>query len=51
MSPELGTLEHLEARTLWTHEAHDFRPLLAENLSLLAEALERTQDREMEAAG
>jgi hypothetical protein len=39
VSPELGTLEHLEPRTLWAHEAHDFTPWLAGNLNLLAEAL------------
>ena len=39
MPPELGTLEYLEPRTLWTHEGHDFTPWLGENLSLLAEAL------------
>ena len=39
MAPELGTLDHLEPRTLWTHEAHDFTPWLAQNLVLLAEAL------------
>lgn len=39
MPPELGMLEHLEPRALWTHEGYDFTPWLAENLDLLAEAL------------
>jgi hypothetical protein len=36
MPPELG---QLEPRTLWTREAYDFTPWLADNLSLLGEAL------------
>ena len=37
--PELGTLERIEARTIWKHEAHDFTPWLAENADRLADAL------------
>ena len=44
MPPELGQLEHLEPRTLWTREAYDFTPWLADNLSLLGEALGLDQE-------
>jgi hypothetical protein len=39
LSPDLGKLEHMEPRTLWESEASNFTPWLAENLSLLGEAL------------
>jgi hypothetical protein len=34
-----GTLERVSARAGWPHEAHEFTPWLAENVSLLGEAL------------
>ena len=33
--PELGTLEPVDLRKAWEHEAHDFTPWLAERLDLL----------------
>lgn len=36
---ELGKLEKVPVRDVWEHEAHDFTPWLAENLSELGEAL------------
>lgn len=39
MSPDLGRLEHVQARTLWESEARSFTPWLAQNLGLLGEAL------------
>ena len=36
---ELGTLERIDARKVWTHEAHDFTPWLKEHIDLLGEAL------------
>jgi hypothetical protein len=36
---ELGKLEHLDARKLWLTEAGHFTPWLAQNLTLLGEAL------------
>src|SRR2546422_470287 len=35
----LGTLEHLDPRTLWKNEAGDLTPWLADHLPLLGEAL------------
>ena len=35
----LGTLERVNIRDVWEHEASDFTPWLAKNLSLLGEAL------------
>jgi len=39
MITSLGRLSRLDAREVWTHEAHDFTPWLHENIALLAEAL------------
>ena len=36
---DLGKLEKIQVRNVWEHEAHDFTPWLAENLSELGEAL------------
>lgn len=35
----LGALKHIEAREVWHNEATDFTPWLAENLSILGEAI------------
>ena len=45
---ELGKLEHVDPRTVWPHEAHDFTPWLLANADRLAEAL--GIDLELEAA-
>lgn len=39
MELSLGKLKHIDPKTLWKHEAGDFTPWLADNLSLLGEAL------------
>jgi hypothetical protein len=36
---KLGRLARIDARAVWTHEAHDFTPWLHANIGLLAEAL------------
>lgn len=36
---ELGTLEDIELRQAWNHEAHDFTPWLADNLDQLSNVL------------
>lgn len=36
---DLGKLEKVPVRNVWTHEAHDFTPWLAKNLNELGEAL------------
>lgn len=36
---DLGNLEEVPVRDLWSHEAHKFTPWLADNLSLLSEVL------------
>ncbi|QDS86211.1 hypothetical protein EC9_03710 [Rosistilla ulvae] len=36
---ELGTLEKVDPRTIWNHEAHDFTPWLADNLDRLGSAI------------
>ena len=36
---ELGTIESIRPRTIWRDEARDFTPWLAENISLLGDAL------------
>jgi len=36
---ELGTLEKVDPRTIWIHEAHDFTPWLADNLDRLGDAI------------
>jgi hypothetical protein len=45
---ELGKLEHVDPRTVWTHEAHNFTPWLLANADRLSEAL--GIDIELEAA-
>lgn len=35
----LGRLSRIDAREVWTHEAHDFTPWLHDNIELLGEAL------------
>ena len=37
---EIGKIENVPVRELWPHEAHDFTPWLAANLSLLGDALD-----------
>jgi hypothetical protein len=39
LSPDLGTLEQIQPRTLWESEASSFTPWLAANLILLGKAL------------
>jgi hypothetical protein len=39
MAMELGTLEQIDPRLVWPHEARDFTPWLLENADRLAEAL------------
>lgn len=39
MSVELGKLEQVDPRSVWTHEAHDFTPWLLANADRLSEAL------------
>ncbi|HEV2551165.1 MAG TPA: DUF4268 domain-containing protein [Stellaceae bacterium] len=39
MELSLGKLKHIDPRTLWKNEAGDFTPSLADNLTLLGEAL------------
>ena len=41
---ELGTLERIDARKIWTNEAHDFTPWLEKNISLLGAALQLDLD-------
>ena len=48
MTVELGTLEHVDPRIVWPHEAHDFTPWLLASGDRLAEAL--GIDLELEAA-
>ncbi len=36
---ELGTLQYIEPRNVWEHEAHDFTPWLEENIDLLGDAI------------
>ena len=38
-TPELGTVERVDVRAIWPHEAHDFTPWLASHLDLLGDAL------------
>ena len=38
--PELGIIEQMDVRQVWAHEAHDFTVWLAENLTLLGDALQ-----------
>ena len=37
--PELGTLEQVDPREAWKHEAHEFTPWLAEHLNRLGEVI------------
>jgi len=37
--PELGSLDDVDLRAVWPHEASDFTPWVADNLDLLADAL------------
>src|SRR5829696_9348086 len=48
MTAELGKLEHVDPRLVWTHEAHEFTPWLLANADRLSEAL--GIDLELEAA-
>ena len=38
--PELGTVEPVDVRQIWEHEAHDFTPWLVENLELISKSLD-----------
>ncbi|MXY21713.1 MAG: hypothetical protein F4Y49_10315 [Dehalococcoidia bacterium] len=38
-TPEFGTLESVDLREAWPHEAHNFTPWLADNLDRLADAI------------
>jgi hypothetical protein len=42
----LGTLRTVDPREVWSHEAHEFTPWLAENLNLLSSALDIDIDLE-----
>lgn len=39
IKPLLGTIEKVDPRVLWQHEAHHFTPWLAENLDKLGDAI------------
>ena len=39
MTEQLGTLEKVEVREIWSHEAHDFTPWLLEHAEVLSAAL------------
>ncbi len=39
MTQDLGQIEHVDPRSYWKNEAHDFTPWLRENIGLLAAAL------------
>lgn len=39
MIPELGQIVHVDPRTLWANEAHNFTPWLAGHIEVLGEAL------------
>ncbi len=41
---ELGKLTRIDARTVWSHEAHDFTPWLHDNIELLGAALQLDLD-------
>ena len=36
---QLGTIEHRDAREIWSHEAHDFTPWLAAHIDVLGDTL------------
>jgi len=36
---KLGTLQRVDPRTIWKHEAHDLTPWLADNIEMLSEVL------------
>ncbi|MYD25528.1 MAG: hypothetical protein F4X08_06920 [Gemmatimonadetes bacterium] len=38
-TPQLGTLESIDVRQAWKHEAHEFTPWLTKNLDLLSNVL------------
>jgi hypothetical protein len=40
MTPKLGRLSRLSAKSVWLHEAQSFTPWLADNLDLLSETLQ-----------
>ena len=37
--PDLGTIQRVELRNVWSHEAEEFTPWLAENIGRLSDAL------------
>ncbi len=39
MNPEFENIEKVDPRSIWSHEAHDFTPWLAENLDRLGQAV------------
>ena len=39
MTTELGRIEHIDAREVWPHEAHDLTPWLLDNAEILGEVL------------
>ncbi len=39
MTPEFDNIEKVDPRSIWSHEAHDFTPWLAENIDRLGEAI------------
>lgn len=39
MKPVIGTIQSVDLRTVWPHEASDFTPWLAENLTYLSDAV------------
>ena len=44
MKRELGLMDRIDAREVWTHEARDFTPWLKKNISLLGGALQLDLD-------
>ena len=50
MARELGTIEKVDIRQVWSNEASDFTPWLAENIELLGEALGMDLELQMQEA-
>jgi hypothetical protein len=39
MKPEFESIEKVDPRLIWSHEAHEFTPWLADNLNKLGDAI------------